>query len=150
MPGSFDLEKLQRLVEGQRAAAASLRGANERLRDTRDEVRRLRDILMRDAGTSGARTALEERMRAPLEELARMTSEELTSYTAMRGGERVVFDLGVNVQTFNKFIRLRESLARLERVVEKQRTELDRFAIIPGLLVAINGWGFNQRDLVGD
>lgn len=144
---SFNLEKLQRLVEEQRMAARNLADVNERLRDDRGAMMRLHGILIKEASSPNAQAALSEKMKLSVEELAVMSKQEILTYQVQRKGEVLAFELDIDFQTFSKFIHARESVRRLEGVAEERAGCFDRYAIVPGLLAAVGEWGFNTKEM---
>jgi len=144
---SFNLEKLQRLVEERAMAANNLKDANDRLRESRTEMNRLHAILTANAGSPNAQAALSEKMKLSLSELADKGTQGVLAYQVERNGELRTHELNINIQTFNKFIHARENVRRLEGVVDERQERLDRYAIVSSLRSAVAEWGFNTMEM---
>jgi hypothetical protein len=144
---SFNLEKLQRLTEEQAMAANNLKDANDRMREIRGEMNRLHAILMANAGSPNAQVALSDKMKLPQSDLADMGAQGVLSYQVETNGEPRTYELNINIQTFNKFIHIRDQIMRLEGVVNERREHLARYAIVSSLRSAVGEWGFNTTEM---
>jgi hypothetical protein len=144
---SFDLQKLQRLVDERNVASLALGDANERLRDERSEMNRLRGSLMLQVESQQAKHALQKLLNTPADDLTALSNSEILGYPIERRGEVVSLTLNINLQTLYRFIHIRDMVKRLEGVAAGRAAHFEGYAVVPGLINAVRDWGFNTADL---
>lgn len=146
---AYDKQKLVRMLEQRSRAYVAMRDISERRRGVREEVSRLRSVILHHANHRASRSGEVERLlNLPTAEAIALDTDEIQGYDVQVGNVRVVRDTDINAQTYRRYIELRDRANRLDdeaAILSKDIQE--RFGIVANLVSFVKDKGFADPEL---
>ena len=149
---SYDKEKLLRMMQARRVEFLATRDLNDRLRNAREEVRRVRTHIEQSAQYAGARDFIEGLLNLPLAQAATLPRQQVEGYPEVRigqinGEQEARIASGVSYAMWTDFIQAREREGRMQQEQERVQEQMnERFACVPNLQSAVREWGFTDPE----